>query len=129
MKSRCEEIIKKKKAIILEFSKELNYKDQLYVDSLKKFRTDVELMITFMRKQFHDLRSQMLDHMKKIEDKFNDDRNKLIESYKKNIENLISQLKEEETKSSIQKDRCEHSLFARISLARHDSWYSYFIFV
>ena len=32
-----------------------------------------------MRKQFHDLRSQMLDHIKKIEDKFNDDRNKLKE--------------------------------------------------
>ena len=91
----------------MEFSKELNYKDQLYVDSLKKFRADIEYMISLMRKQFHDLRSQMLDHIKKIEDKFNEDRNKLIENYKKNIENLIQQLKEEETKGSSQLSKLE----------------------
>ncbi len=87
----------------------MNYKDQLYVDSLKKFRADIEYMISLMRRQFHDIRSQMLDHIKKIEDKFNDDRNKLIETYKKNIDKLISDLKEAEENGSKQVINLENS--------------------
>ena len=53
-------------------------------------------MISLMRKQFHDLRYQMLEHIKKIEDKFKEDRGKLIQDYIGNIKKLIVSLKEVE---------------------------------
>jgi len=87
----------------------LNYKDLLYFDSLKKFHADIECKISLMRRQFHDIRYQMLDHIKKIEDKFNDDRNKLIDTYKKNIDKLISDLKEAEENGSKQVINLENS--------------------
>ena len=43
--------LKKKNDLILEFRKELDYKDQLYVDSLKKFRIDIQNKIELFKKQ------------------------------------------------------------------------------
>jgi dynein regulatory complex protein 1 len=76
--------------------KELNYKDQLYVDSMKQFRLDIEAMIMLMRRQFTDIRKQMLVHLDKVEEQFIQDRDKLIADYKGNIDNLIRNLNMEE---------------------------------
>ena len=62
----CNEIIKRKQALIDEFSSQLNYKDQLYVDQMKKFKKDIEDMLAFMRRQFIELRNHMLVHINKL---------------------------------------------------------------
>ena len=92
----CDDILGKKNTLINEFVKELNYKDQQYVYSLKNFRKNIELIIELMRKQFIDLRTQNLDHLNTIEDQFSNDRRQLIEDYKKSITNLISKLQSAE---------------------------------
>ena len=92
----CDEILGKKNTLINEFVKELNYKDQQYVYSLKNFRKNIELIIELMRRQFIDLRTQKLDHLNLIEEQFCSDRSQLIEDYKKNITNLISKLQSAE---------------------------------
>ena len=96
MKQTCHNILQKKNYLIVEFSKQLDYKDQLYVDSLKKFRNDIQTMIKLMRDQFLTLRDQMLLNLDKIENKFKEDRKKLIEDYKDGIEKLITKLNESE---------------------------------
>jgi hypothetical protein len=92
----CNDILGKKNSIINEFIKELNYKDQQYVYSLKNFRKNIELIIELMRRQFIETRTQKLDHLNLIEDQFSNDRSQLIEDYKKNIQNLISKLQSAE---------------------------------
>ena len=92
----CDEILGKKNTLINEFVKELNYKDQQYVYSLKNFRKNIELIIELMRRQFIDLRTQKLDHLNLIEEQFCSDRSQLIEDYKKNITNLLSKLQSAE---------------------------------
>jgi hypothetical protein len=74
----CAKILKRKQNIIDEFQGQLNYKDQLYVDQMKKFKKDIEDILAFMKKQFMELRNQMLIHLGKIEDEFPEDRQKLI---------------------------------------------------
>jgi len=96
LKQTCHNILQKKNYLIVEFSKQLDYKDQLYVDSLKKFRNDIQTMIKLMRDQFLTLRDQMLLNLDKIENKFKEDRKKLIEDYKDGIEKLITKLNESE---------------------------------
>jgi len=88
----CQNILKKKTDLIVEYSKQLDYKDQLYVDSLKKFRNDIQTMINSMREQFLSLRDQMLLNLEKIENKYKEDRKKLIQDYKDGIEKLIIKL-------------------------------------
>jgi hypothetical protein len=92
----CHTILKKKTHLIVEYSKQLDYKDQLYVDSLKKFRNDIQTMIKLMREQFLTLRDQMLVNLEQIENKFKEDRKKLIQDYKDGIEKLINKLNESE---------------------------------
>lgn len=92
----CHNILKKKTDLIVEYSKQLDYKDQLYVDSLKKFRNDIQAMIKSMREQFLSLRDQMLVNIELIENKYKEDRKKLIQDYKDGIEKLINKLNESE---------------------------------
>lgn len=88
----CEETLNKKRNSIRDFVKELQYKDQTYVDSLKIFRSDIEKMIQYMRSQFTELRRMMLENLKDIEDKFKQDRTNLISDYKKKIDQLLMEL-------------------------------------
>ena len=44
----CDKIMQKKKNLIIEFTKELDYRDQTYVDSMKQFHKDIKKMIKFM---------------------------------------------------------------------------------
>ena len=37
----CDAIMQKKKNLIIEFTKELDYRDQIYVDSMKQFHKDI----------------------------------------------------------------------------------------
>ena len=37
-KNDCDAIMQKKKNLIIEFTKELDYRDQTYVDSMKQFQ-------------------------------------------------------------------------------------------
>jgi hypothetical protein len=76
---------------------QLHYKDQLYVDSVKKFKSDIELMIALMEKQFRELRDKMLVHLDKIEKEFLLDRQNLITEYKNNIEKLTENLSKAES--------------------------------
>lgn len=93
----CDNIINHKNNLINEFSKELNYKDQLYVDSLKNFKSDIESMIEKMRTQFKTLRSQMLEHLDKVEKQFDEgDRRDLIEQYQAGIRLAIDELEKVE---------------------------------
>jgi hypothetical protein len=96
LRQTCHNILQKKNDLIVEYSKQLDYKDQLYVDSLKKFRNDIQTMIKLMRDQFLTLRDQMLINLDRIENKFKEDRKKLIEDYKDGIEKLITKLNESE---------------------------------
>jgi hypothetical protein len=91
-------VIKKKNDLIIEYTKQLDFKDQSYVESLKKFRNDIELMINLMRKQFLTLRDEMMLHLNEIEKKFTQDRTTLINEYKKGIGDLIRDLCETEDK-------------------------------
>ena len=91
-KEMCDSILKKKKDLIVEFSKELDYKDQLYVDSLKKFRVDIQDMISLMRNQFITLRERMLEHLTQLENKFKEVRKNLLNDYKDKMGQLITQL-------------------------------------
>jgi hypothetical protein len=92
----CAEILKRKQNIIDEFQSQLNYKDQLYVDQMKKFKKDIEDMLAFMKKQFMELRNQMLIHLGKIEDEFLEDRQKLIQDYKEKVGTLLKNLQQVE---------------------------------
>ena len=47
-KLECDEIMQRKKNLIIEFRKELDFRDQTYVDSLKQFHRDIEKMIELM---------------------------------------------------------------------------------
>ena len=41
-KMDCDAIMQKKKNLIIEFTKELDYRDQTYVDSMKQFHKDIK---------------------------------------------------------------------------------------
>ena len=56
-----------KKDLIIEFTKELDYRDQTYVDSMKKFHKDIGDMINLMSQQFIMLRDKMLEELNEIE--------------------------------------------------------------
>jgi hypothetical protein len=63
LKDFCEGILFKKNNVINEFLKEINFRDQLYVDSMKNFRSNIETVIKLMRKQFIELRNEMFNHL------------------------------------------------------------------
>ncbi len=92
-KSNCDEIMKKKKDLINEFSKELDYRDQTYVENMKSFHKDIKKMIKLMSEQFITLRDKMLVELDLIEKKFNEDRKNIIdEQYTFYIKSLIDKL-------------------------------------
>ena len=92
-KLECDEIMQRKKNLIIEFRKELDYRDQTYVDSLKQFHRDIEKMIDLMSQQFITIRDKMLEHLNKIEQQFIEDRKDIInEQYITYIKNLIDKL-------------------------------------
>ena len=92
-KLECDEIMQRKKNLIIEFRKELDFRDQTYVDSLKQFHRDIEKMIELMSEQFITIRDKMLEHLNKIEEQFIEDRKDIInEQYITYIKNLIDKL-------------------------------------
>ena len=92
-KENCDQIMKKKKDLIIEFTKELDYRDQNYVDSMKQFHKDIGIMIELMSQQFITLRDLMLKHLGNIEDKFIEDRKNIInDQYLEYIKSLIDKL-------------------------------------
>ena len=92
-KSECDAIMQKKKNLIIEFTKELDYRDQTYVDSMKQFHKDIRKMIKLMSEQFITLRDKMLTELNLIEDKFNEDRKDIIDKqYTNYIKSLIDKL-------------------------------------
>lgn len=94
-KLNCEALMQKKKDLIIEFTKELDFRDQTYVDSMKNFHRDIERMIKLMSEQFITLRDMMLTHLDKIEEKFLEDRKDIInEQYLSHIKKLIDTLDE-----------------------------------
>jgi hypothetical protein len=84
--------MKRKNELIVEYSKQLDYKDQLYVDSLKKFKNDIEDMLILMKDQFLTLREQMLNHLDLTEAKFTEDRKRYIDEYKRGVDNFRFEL-------------------------------------
>ena len=95
----CEKIMQQKKDLIVEFLKELDYRDQTYVDSMRNFHRDIERMIKLMSEQFIKLRDMMLNHLDQIENKFLEDRKDIIdEQYLSHIHKLIDTLDEIGTK-------------------------------
>ena len=98
-KLHCEALMQRKKDLIVEFTKELDFRDQTYVDSMKNFHRDIEKMIKLMSEQFITLRDMMLTHLDKIEQKFLEDRKDIInEQYLSHIKKLIDTLDEIGTK-------------------------------
>ena len=92
-KLECDAIMQKKKNLIIEFTKELDYRDQTYVDSMKQFHKDIKKMIKLMSEQFITLRDKMLTELNLIEDKFNEDRKDIIDKqYTNYIKSLIDKL-------------------------------------
>ena len=92
-KSDCDKLMQKKKNLIIEFTKELDYRDQTYVDSMKQFHKDIKKMIKLMSEQFINLRDKMLTELNLIEDKFNEDRKDIIDKqYTNYIKSLIVKL-------------------------------------
>ena len=92
-KSDCDKIMQKKKDLIIEFTKELDYRDQSYVDSMKQFHKDIKKMIKLMSEQFINLRDKMLNELNLIEEKFNEDRKDIIDKqYSNYIKSLIDKL-------------------------------------
>jgi len=118
----CEETLNKKRNNIKDFVKELQFKDQTYVDSLKQFRIDIEKMIYAMRKQFKTLRADMLTHLDNIENKFKLDRKNLIEDYKKNIDKLIGELEltEQKNEKSLSEKQDEKERELDIDVYKHE---------
>ncbi|MCQ2820774.1 MAG: hypothetical protein MJ252_26240 [archaeon] len=102
-KEDADAIMKKKKDLIAEFQKELDYRDQTYVSSMKQFHIDILKMIRLMNKQFRDIRDTMLDHLGKIEEKFLQERKDILEEqYTKNMAQLIKDLNNMGNKKSQQ---------------------------
>ena len=92
-KKSCDNIMQKKKNLIIEFTKELDYRDQTYVDSMKQFHKDIKKMIKLMSEQFITLRDKMLTELRLIEDKFNEDRKDILDKqYSNYIKSLIDKL-------------------------------------
>ena len=92
-KLECDAIMQKKKNLIIEFTKELDYRDQTYVDSMKQFHKDIKKMIKLMSEQFITLRDKMLTELRLIEDKFNEDRKDILDKqYSNYIKSLIDKL-------------------------------------
>ena len=89
----CDAIMQKKKNLIIEFTKELDYRDQTYVDSMKQFHKDIKKMIKLMSEQFITLRDKMLTELNLIEEKFNEDRKDILDKqYSNYIKSLIDKL-------------------------------------
>ena len=83
----------KKKNLIIEFTKELDYRDQTYVDSMKQFHKDIKKMIKLMSEQFITLRDKMLTELNLIEEKFNEDRKDILDKqYSNYIKSLLDKL-------------------------------------
>ena len=89
-KKSCDNIMQKKKNLIIEFTKELDYRDQTYVDSMKQFHKDIKKMIKLMSEQFITLRDKMLTELNLIEEKFNEDRKDILDKqYSNYIKSLL----------------------------------------
>ena len=92
-KKSCDNIMQKKKNLIIEFTKELDYRDQTYVDSMKQFHKDIKKMIKLMSEQFITLRDKMLTELNLIEEKFNEDRKDILDKqYSNYIKSLLDKL-------------------------------------
>lgn len=92
-KEDCDALMQKKKDLIIEFQKELDYRDQTYVSSMKQFHVDIKKMIRLMNDQFCKIRELMLDNLNKIEEQFLEERRNIIDDqYKTYMKKLLSDL-------------------------------------
>lgn len=100
LKKECQEIIEGKNKIIEDFLKELKEKENFYVKALRGQESDIEKMITLMRKQYISLRDEYLLQLVAIEDAFMAERNELIKANRNEIDDLFRKHKELEDKNT-----------------------------
>jgi dynein regulatory complex protein 1 len=77
---------------------ELKYKDEEYVQSLKKQASDTETLITKMRRQFRDMRAEYASELNEIEDSFNAERAYILKKNQEEIEALFNKHQDMEYK-------------------------------
>ena len=92
-KQDCDALMQRKKNLIDEFQKELDYRDQTYVSSMKQFHADIKKMIHLMNVQFKEIRDKMLEELNKIEEKFLEERkNLIVEQYTEYMDGFLKSL-------------------------------------
>ena len=92
----CQEVIKSKDELIVEFQRQLRAKDEEYVRALKQQAEDVEGLLQRIRKEFKELQGEYDQELGSIEDAYSDERERLISTYVGEIDALFEHRRNKE---------------------------------
>ena len=92
----CQEVIRSKDELIVEFQRQLRAKDEEYVRALKQQATDVEGLLKRIRTEFKELQGEYDKELESIEDAYNDERERLISTFVGEIDSLFEHRRNKE---------------------------------
>ncbi len=92
----CQEVIKSKDELIVEFQRQLRAKDEEYVRALKQQADDVEGLLKRIRTEFKELQGEYDRELESIEDAYTDERERLISTYVGEIDSLFEHRRNKE---------------------------------
>ena len=103
----CNEVIKSKDDLIVEFQKQLRSKDEEYVRTLRQQAEDVESLLQKIRKEYQELQAEYDKEFNSVEDAFMEERDRVIHEHVSEIDALFESRKVKETQYKEQKQKRE----------------------
>jgi len=101
-KARCEHFIKKLEDIRNELGSQLRQKEQEYVTTLKRNRLEIESLEQFIKREHLGLKEAFERELGLIETSFDEDRGKLVDRRREELDSLISE------RDKIETEKLEH---------------------
>ena len=92
----CQEVIKSKDELIVEFQRQLRAKDEEYVRALKQQADDVEGLLKRIRGEFKELQGEYDKELESIEDAYNDERERMLSTMTGEIDSLFEHRRNKE---------------------------------
>ena len=92
----CQEVIKSKDELIVEFQRQLRAKDEEYVRALKQQADDVEGLLKRIRGEFKELQGEYDKELESIDDAYNDERERMIGTMVGEIDSLFEHRRNKE---------------------------------